>query len=185
MTALRLALADDQALVRSGLRALLSAWGDLQVDVEVADGAGLLEALRVRQVDVVLSDAPVPPTVSVKAYNHVLGECGATFFAVKSLAAKLAKDFPKSLTGAPLLMPTDNTALGRSLEQWLVDNEVVGNDDKVLVGLADAAGLPARVPALRRGNDDNRLYFITRKLVHNLVTSMFEIQNPGLMLYSR
>ena len=52
----------------------------------------------------------VPPTVSVKAYNHVLGECGATFFAVKSLAAKLVKDFPKSLTGAPLLMPTDNTA---------------------------------------------------------------------------
>ena len=60
MTPLRLALADDQALVRSGLRALLSAWSDLQVDVEAADGAALLEALRVRPVDVVLSDVRMP-----------------------------------------------------------------------------------------------------------------------------
>lgn len=60
MTPLRLALADDQALVRSGLCALLSAWGDLQVEVEAADGDGLLQALREHPVDVVLSDLRMP-----------------------------------------------------------------------------------------------------------------------------
>jgi DNA-binding NarL/FixJ family response regulator len=57
---LRLALADDQALVRSGLRALLSAWGDLRVDLEAGDGEELLEALLTRRVDVVLSDIRMP-----------------------------------------------------------------------------------------------------------------------------
>lgn len=69
MTPLRLALADDQALVRSGLRALLSAWGDLQVDVEAADGAALLEALRVRPVDVVLSDVRMPGIDGLQAVS--------------------------------------------------------------------------------------------------------------------
>ena len=69
MIPLRLALADDQALVRSGLRALLSAWGDLQVDVEAADGAALLEALLVRPVDVVLSDIRMPGVDGLQAVS--------------------------------------------------------------------------------------------------------------------
>lgn len=69
MIPVRLALADDQALVRSGLRALLSAWGDLQVDVEAADGAALLEALLVRPVDVVLSDVRMPGVDGLQAVS--------------------------------------------------------------------------------------------------------------------
>ncbi len=57
---LRLALADDQALVRSGLRALLSGRAQLQVLVEAADGAALLEALKSQPVDVILSDIRMP-----------------------------------------------------------------------------------------------------------------------------
>ena len=57
---LRLALADDQALVRSGLRALLSAWDDLRVEIEAADGEALLQALQAHPVDVVLSDIRMP-----------------------------------------------------------------------------------------------------------------------------
>lgn len=60
MNRLRLALADDQALVRSGLRALLSAWDDLQVDVEAGDGDALLRALLAQPVDVVLCDIRMP-----------------------------------------------------------------------------------------------------------------------------
>lgn len=59
---LRLALADDQALVRSGLRSLLSAFEDLQVVVEAENGARLLEQLRQADanIDVVLSDIRMP-----------------------------------------------------------------------------------------------------------------------------
>lgn len=53
---LRIALADDQALVRHGLRALLETLDDIQVVIEAQDGEALLEALRRQTVDVILSD---------------------------------------------------------------------------------------------------------------------------------
>ena len=69
MTVLRLALADDQALVRSGLRALLSAWDDLRVEVEAADGEALLQALQANPVDVVLSDIRMPGLDGLQAVS--------------------------------------------------------------------------------------------------------------------
>jgi DNA-binding NarL/FixJ family response regulator len=60
MSALRLALADDQALVRSGLRALLDALPGIEVVVEADDGAALLRGIAARPVDVVLADIRMP-----------------------------------------------------------------------------------------------------------------------------
>jgi LysR family transcriptional activator of nhaA len=157
----------------------------------------LLAELALHNLDVVLSDAPVPPTVSVKAYNHVLGECDVTFFAAKSLAISLVKGFPRSLTGAPLLMPTDNTMLGRSIEQWLVDNDlrprIVGHfEDSALLKTFAAAGsgVFAAPTAIAEGLAEQygvrpigrveeireRFYAITteRRLKHPAVTAIFE-----------
>ena len=60
MSPLRLALADDQALVRGGLRALLSGFADLAVCVEAGDGGALLEAIAATPVDLILSDIRMP-----------------------------------------------------------------------------------------------------------------------------
>jgi DNA-binding NarL/FixJ family response regulator len=57
---IRLALADDQALVRGGLRALLDGFAQLCVVAEAGDGEGLLAALESTPVDVVLSDIRMP-----------------------------------------------------------------------------------------------------------------------------
>lgn len=57
---LRLALADDQALVRRGLRALLEDLGGLEVVIEAEDGAILLAALQQTRVDVLVSDVRMP-----------------------------------------------------------------------------------------------------------------------------
>jgi len=56
---IRVALADDQALVRAGLRALLQGLG-LQVVLEVDDGQALLDGLVVQPVDIILSDIRMP-----------------------------------------------------------------------------------------------------------------------------
>lgn len=57
---LRLALADDQALVRSGLKALLAGFDTLQVTLEANNGQALLDALLHLPVDVVLADIRMP-----------------------------------------------------------------------------------------------------------------------------
>lgn len=56
---IRIALADDQALVRAGLRALLERLG-LQIAFEADDGRALLDQLALTPVDVVLSDIRMP-----------------------------------------------------------------------------------------------------------------------------
>jgi LysR family transcriptional activator of nhaA len=78
----------------------------------------LLGDLGVHRLDLVLSDAPVAPGTSVKAFNHLLGECGVTFFAAPRLAARVRRGFPKSLADAPLLLPAEGTTLRRSIDQW-------------------------------------------------------------------
>ena len=78
----------------------------------------LYAELAIHGVDVLLTDAPLPQTVPVKAYNHLLGECGVSIMGTPKLAAQYRADFPRSLDNAPMLLPTDNTTLRMSLERW-------------------------------------------------------------------
>lgn len=78
----------------------------------------LLAELSLGNYDVVLSDAPVSPVVKVKAFSHMLGECPVLVFGAPTFAKKYRKNFPKSLSGAPFLLPTDNAALRRSVDQF-------------------------------------------------------------------
>ncbi len=64
---LRIALADDQALVRHGLKALLETLGGIKVVVEADSGDSLLEALATHEVDAVLADIRMPGRSGVGA----------------------------------------------------------------------------------------------------------------------
>src|SRR5689334_5198201 len=87
----------------------------------------LLAQLSVQYLDVVLSDAPIAPGVNVRAYNHLLGETGLSFLAVGPLVQKHRRRFPRSLHGAPVLLQATNTAIRRSIDQWL-DTEGIRPD---------------------------------------------------------
>ena len=105
----------------------------------------LLAELAVHALDVVLTDAPISPSVRVRAYSHLLGECGLSFFGVQALASRYRKGFPKSLDRAPMLLPADNTALRRSLDEWFeatkIHPVVIGEfEDSALLKVFGEAG---------------------------------------------
>jgi LysR family transcriptional activator of nhaA len=105
----------------------------------------LLAELAIHGLDIVLTNTPVRSGLSVKAYNHLLGECGITFFAVESLAAGLRPKFPSSLHGAPILLPTPMSALRGALDHWLdahrITPLIVGEfDDLALLQVFGQAG---------------------------------------------
>ncbi len=79
----------------------------------------LLAELAVHKLDIVLADAPLGAGATVRAFNHLLGECGVVFFAARKLAASYRERFPKSLDGAPLLLPAASAAVRGALMQWL------------------------------------------------------------------
>jgi LysR family transcriptional activator of nhaA len=78
----------------------------------------LLADLSLHALDIVISDAPLPPGSSVRAFHHLLGETGVSFFGTKPLARAYRRGFPGSLNGAPMLLPLENLTLRRSLNQW-------------------------------------------------------------------
>ena len=84
----------------------------------------LLADLALHSLDIVIADSPVPTGSSVRAYNHLLGETDVAFFGVKSLVKTLKRKFPKSLDGAPMVLPLDNSALRRALNQWFDRNAI-------------------------------------------------------------
>lgn len=74
MTQIRVLLADDQALVRGALAALLDLEDDLTVVVELADGTGVAAAVREHQVDVAVLDIEMPGIDGIDATLAVTAE---------------------------------------------------------------------------------------------------------------
>jgi LysR family transcriptional regulator, transcriptional activator of nhaA len=78
----------------------------------------MLLELAAYRLDLVLADQPASSGVSLKVFNHFLGESGVAFCAEPRMAEKLRRGFPKSLHGAPALLPMSNSGLRRSMEKW-------------------------------------------------------------------
>ncbi|MES1988588.1 MAG: transcriptional activator NhaR [Pseudomonadota bacterium] len=106
----------------------------------------LLGDLAIHRLDLVLSDRPMPEQLDIKGENHKLGECGISFFATPTLAAKYQQGFPASLNQAPLLVPSLDTAMRRRLMRWFdaerIRPQIVGEfDDSALMKAFGQAGI--------------------------------------------
>jgi DNA-binding NarL/FixJ family response regulator len=71
---IRVLLADDQALVRGGFRAILDAEPDIEVVAEASDGAEVLELAARHRVDVALMDIRMPRLDGIEATRRLLAE---------------------------------------------------------------------------------------------------------------
>ncbi|MCX5460264.1 response regulator [Streptomyces sp. FT1] len=71
MAPIRVMLVDDQALLRTGFRMVLSAQPDMEVVAEASDGVEAIEALRSTATDVVLMDVRMPRLDGVEATRRI------------------------------------------------------------------------------------------------------------------
>jgi DNA-binding NarL/FixJ family response regulator len=71
---IKVLLADDQALVRAGFRALLDAQPDITVVGEAADGAEAARAAAETRPDVVLMDIRMPGTDGLEATRRIVSD---------------------------------------------------------------------------------------------------------------
>ena len=106
----------------------------------------LLGDLSVHKLDVVLTDRSVPPGATLRVFSHLLGESELSLFGVPPLAKKYRSDFPQSLNGAPLLLPTRNNAIRGRIDHWIevhgIHPNVVGEfDDNALLNTFGRNGL--------------------------------------------
>jgi DNA-binding NarL/FixJ family response regulator len=68
---IRVVLADDHSLVRSGIKALLSTFEGLEVIAEAADGGELIKVVESLRPDLVLTDIAMPHMDGLAAIEHI------------------------------------------------------------------------------------------------------------------
>ena len=105
----------------------------------------LLPQLAAHRLDIVLADEPASSSTPFKTFDHALGNSGIVICAIKKLAARLKRNFPKSLHDAPALLPVQNSSLRRSLEIWFRERQlkprvVAEGEDLALLKALAAAG---------------------------------------------
>lgn len=84
----------------------------------------LLADLALHSLDIVISDAPVPPGSTIRVFHHLLGETGISFFGTADLLRACKSGFPGCLDGAPMLLPLASLTLRRALDPWFERNGI-------------------------------------------------------------
>jgi NarL family two-component system response regulator LiaR len=186
VTAIRILLADDHAVVRSGLSKFLLVNKDMELVAEASDGAEAIQLAGLRKPDVILMDLMMPgldgisatreihqkyPQIKVIALtsfseqNMVQGalQAGAVGYLQKNVtAAELANAIRSAYAGRMTLSPEAAQALAESVTQsHLPGNELTERERDVLRCMVE-------------GLNNNE---ISEKLVISLGTVKFHISN--------
>lgn len=157
----------------------------------------LLADLAVHKLDMVLTDGPMSPTTNVNASNHLLGECGISFYAATAIADNLQEGFPRSLHRASILFPAADTALYSSLRQWFqrlrITPVVVGEfDDSALMKVFGQAGVgvfctPSVIDKEVQQQYDIRMIGSTQEIRERfyLISTERRLRNPAVVAVSK
>ena len=106
----------------------------------------LLGELALHHLDLVLTDRPAPVGGNLKVFSTYLGEFPAGLFGSAALVERYLAGFPQSLNGAPLFLPTRQSALRSRIDRWIENNDirprVIGEfQDSALLTTFGRAGL--------------------------------------------
>jgi len=129
---------------------LLSSVTSMPVDVRLICDEGefesLLGELALHRLDVVLTDRAAPVGGNLKVFSTRLGDFENGLFATPDLLERYQAGFPKSLDGAPMLLPTRHNALRGRIDRWLestgIRPKIVGEfEDSALLNTFGRGGL--------------------------------------------
>ena len=149
-SSMRLTVGISDSLPKLTAYRLLEATLTLPKRVRLACYDGKFEALladlALHKLDVVLTDRPVSSGAGLRVFSHSLGECPIMLFGIPALAKRYKENFPASLSGAPMLLPTRNNAIRGRLDQWFerhsIRPDIVGEfEDSALLKTFGRNGL--------------------------------------------
>lgn len=173
---IRVVLADDQALIRAGFKALIDSAADLAVVGEADDGQAAIDLLRSERADVVLMDIRMPgldglaATQAICADEDLAGvkvivlttfelddyviqavQAGASGFLGKGVAPTELLDAIRAVAAGDALLSPKAT---RTLLERFSDTGAVGLDDGALAALTDREREMMSLAAHGLSNDD-------------------------------
>ena len=143
--------------------------GPIKLVCREGDFDALLAELALNKLDLILSDRPLTPGTPIKAYNHLLGESGISFYAKKSEAQKLKRHFPNSLDQYPFLTCGEKSNQKINLQSWFdlekINPIIVAEfDDSALMKFFGQSGFGV---------------FSTPTIIENHVTKQYDVSVIG------
>jgi len=153
----------------------------------------LIADLSNQALDLVLTDSPISPYSNVRSYCHLIAESPIVACANAALAAQYRDGFPQSLSGAPILLPSTNSALRASLDQHFfergIELDVRGEfEDSTLIKVFGEAGLGIFfVPAMIQNEVQRRYSCEVIGQLDNVISKFYaivpqhQISNPATM----
>jgi DNA-binding NarL/FixJ family response regulator len=143
---IRIAIADDHAIVRRGMRQVVAEGGDIEVVGEAADYADLMRLLRERECDVLLLDIAIPGKNGIEILKAVharyprmrvliLSMYPEEQYALRALRAGAAGYLTKSSATESLLEAIRQVAAGRRFI-------TPGSAEALAASIAEPAGRP-------------------------------------------
>ncbi len=148
---LRLVVGVSDVIAKSIVHRILEPAFELQDKVriicrEARSADAFMGDLAVHAIDVVLADVPAGPGTPVRTFSHPLGDCGSSLFAAPQLARTRRQQFPRSLDGAPVILPGSDSTFRRALDEWFRSRnlrpEIVAElDDLALASVLAEKGL--------------------------------------------
>jgi len=98
----------------------------LAMRLECSEGGfeHLLAELAINHLDLVLADRPAPTDAHLKLQSHLIGKASIALYAHSALHARYTDGFPRSVNGAPLLLPARNHPLRADIDAWLQQHEL-------------------------------------------------------------
>lgn len=164
---IRVLIADDHSVVRSGLAAFLRAYPDLELVGEASHGRGAVELCARQPPDVVLMDLVMPemdgitairrilerhPQVKIialtsfkdEAYIHGALQAGAAGYVLKDVSSdELARAIRAAMSGQPVLAAEAAQALIQAARQpQPPGHDLTGREREVLAYLAQGLSNP-------------------------------------------
>ncbi len=84
----------------------------------------LLGNLALHKLDIVIGQKPADISENVRFHNHLLCKESEAVFGPPELVEKYQGEFPKSLDGAPFLLPSREHAIRSRLDRWFCENNI-------------------------------------------------------------
>ncbi|MCK4656302.1 MAG: transcriptional activator NhaR [candidate division Zixibacteria bacterium] len=129
----------------------------------------LLSQLKLHDLDIVLTDAPINTDLRVRGFSHLLGESEISIFVDSKHSLRYKRGFPGSLDGAPCLLPGDRTVLRRSLEQWFESHKI---RPRIVAECDDSA-------LLKVMGQEGRGFFAAPSVVSGEITKHYRVREVG------
>jgi LysR family transcriptional activator of nhaA len=151
------------------LQSSFSLDGPIKLVCREGDFDSLLGELALNKVDLIISDRPVSPGMPIKAYSHLIGESGVSFYAAKNQISQFEGQFPKSLHQKPFLICGDKSAQKIYLQSWFEQENIV----PVIVAEFDDSAL------MKFFGESGHGVFCTSSTVEGHVVEHFDVEVIG------